>query len=103
MSLSVRIARSLISTGSVVARSRYGVGSLLYKVRHVVYQSITHTHTQALSTSVPRCTDEFYRGFPLTTTLSEATTTHTSDSLPTYRVMNEGGVVIDPQQDPKVV
>ena len=60
------------------------------------------THTQALSTSVPRRTNDFYRGFPLTTTLSEATTTHTSDSLPTYRVMDEGGVVIDPQQDPKV-
>ena len=60
-------------------------------------------NTQSISTSSPSLTDAYYRGFPVTTVMTEAITTHTtSPTIPTYRVMDESGVVIDPEQDPQV-
>ena len=60
-------------------------------------------NTQSISTSGPYLTEAYYRGFPVTTTMTDAITTHsTSHTIPTYRVMDERGVVIDPAEDPQV-
>lgn len=58
--------------------------------------------TQSLSTSCSLHSNEHYRGFPLTTDLSVASTPHTSKPIHVYRVMDESGKVIEPPQDPKV-